>query len=98
MNKTIPFFIVAWLLSAACNRKLSRAEVKDHLEKAMADHLQQRQPKNTPHPKFDVLDVEWFEEIPYYKCEFKIRMTLPDGKDTTGIMKQRVSKDFSKVE
>ena len=63
----------------------------------MADHLQQRQPANTPHPTFDVLDVEWFEEVQYYICEFKIKMTLPDGKDTTGIMKQKVSKDFSKV-
>jgi len=95
MNRIALILAAGCLLSAACNRKMSREDVKEHLEKAMADHLQQRQPSNTPYPKFDVLDVNWFEEPKYYKCEFKIKMTLPDGRDTTGVRKERISKDFT---
>ena len=92
------FLIAGLLLSVACKRKMSGNELKINLEKAMTQYLQERQPSNSPHPQFDVQDVAWFEEADYYRCEFKVKMTLPDGKDTTGIMKHKVSKDFYKVE
>jgi len=86
------------LLTATCHRKMSRAEIKEHLEKAMAQHLENRQPTDASHPKFEVLDVEWYQEAKLFRCEFKVKMTLPDGKDTTGFMKQNIPLDFSKVE
>jgi len=98
MKKIILLLIAGCFLTVACARKLSRKELKERLEKTMADHLQQRQPSNSSHPRFDVLDVVWFEETEYYRCEFTVKMTLPEGKDTTGVMRQKVYKDFSKVE
>ena len=86
------------LLSVACKRRISGAELKEQLEKAMTQHLDSGARSSTLHPHFDVLDVAWYEETDYYRCEFKVKMTLPDGKDTTGIMKQKVSKDFSRFE
>lgn len=64
----------------------------------MGRHLQQHQSSNAPQLHFDVLDVEFFEDVKQYDCEFKVKMTLPDGRDTIGIMKRNFSKDFSAVE
>jgi len=61
----------------------------------MTQHLEQRQKTNPAHASFKVLDVEWFAERDYYKCSFTVKMTLPNGKDTTGIMTERISRDFS---
>jgi hypothetical protein len=58
---------------------------------AMTDHLRQ----NPGGPAFKVIDVAWFEEPKYYRCEFTVKMTLPDGRDTTGTKKERISKDYS---
>ena len=91
------FFGLCLLLSIACRRKLSREETKEQLEKAMSHKLQTRKASNTPQLRFDVLDVNYYEEAKYYRCEFTVKMTLPDGKDTTGIMLGKVSKDFSEV-
>ena len=64
----------------------------------MTRQLEENQRTHTTKAQFDVLDVEWYEEPTFYRCEFKVKMTLPDGQDTTGIMKKNVSKDFSTVE
>ena len=98
--KRIPLFLALslLLLSAACRRKIARDEVKQQLEKAMSHQLQQQQSSNAPHPNFDVLDVTWYEDSTFYLCEFKVKMTLPDGQDTTGYMKKKVSRDFNTVE
>ena len=97
--KRIPLFLALWvLLSTACRRKISRDEVKTQLEKAMSRQLDQHQPSSAPHPHFDVLDVTWFEDTTFYLCEFKIKMTLPNGQDTTGFMKKKVSKDFATIQ
>ena len=92
------FFGLCLLLSVACRRKLSREETKEQLEKAMSQKLKQRQPPNAPQLRFDVLDVNYFEDTKFYICKFTVKMTLPDGKDTTGIMAGKVSKDFSTVQ
>jgi hypothetical protein len=80
-----------------CKRSLSPAEVKDNLEKAMASHLIEEQGGDTTRFKFKMVDVNYFEDKEFYECEFSVRLFRPDGKDTTGIIKGRVSKDFSKV-
>lgn len=84
-------------LSGACRRKLNPDQVKKHLEIAWSDHLQRPDSTKTPRPKFDVLDVEYYEDTLYYLCEFKVRMTLSTGQDTIGIMRAKVSKDFSTI-
>jgi hypothetical protein len=64
----------------------------------MSQQLEKQQRSNSPHPHFDVLDVVWFEDSAFYLCDFTVKMTLPNGQDTTGIMKKKVSRDFSTVE
>jgi hypothetical protein len=97
--KRYPLFLALCLLSTlACRRKISRDEVKVQLEKAMTRQLEKQQPSGKPHPQFDVLDVVWFEDSTYYLCDFTVKMTLPNGRDTTGIMKKKISRDFANVE
>lgn len=64
----------------------------------MSRQLENQQPSNKPHPQFDVINVEWFEDSTFYLCDFTVKMTLPNGQDTTGIMQKKVSKDFDTVE
>ena len=84
------------LLSVACHRKqMTQVQVKEQLEKAWTQHLQQHKSSNKPQPRFDVLDVVYYEDSTFYLCQFKVKMTLPDGQDTTGTMQGKVAKDFS---
>jgi len=64
----------------------------------MSHQLEKQQSSNDPHPRFDVLDVAWFEDSAFYLCEFTVKMTLPNGQDTTGVMKKKISKDFNSIE
>ena len=85
------------IVNTACQRKLSPAEVKDNLEKSMTEFLQKEQGPDTPPLNFKMVDVNYFEEASYYNCEFTVKLTRPDGSDTTGIIKSRITKDFSSV-
>ena len=85
------------LLGISCKRALSPAEVKDNLEKAMAAKLIQEQGGDTTRLKFQIMDVNYFEDKDFYECEFQVRLFRQGGGDTTGIIRGRVSKDFSKV-
>ncbi len=85
------------LINTACQRKLSPPEVKENLEKSMTDYLQKEQEPDTPPLSFKMIDVIYYEEAGYYTCEFTVRLTRPDGSDTTGIIKSRITKDFSTV-
>lgn len=97
--KRLPLFLALSLLSSvACRRKLSREDLKTQLEKAMSHKLDKQQSSKGPHPHFDVLDVTWFEDSTFYLCNFTVKMTLPNGQDTTGIMQKKVSKDFTAVQ
>ena len=94
----INFLLVVSLLTGiSCKRNLSPAEVKDNLEKAMTSRLIEEQGGDTTRRKFQMVDVNYFEEKDFYECEFTVRLFREGGKDTTGIIKGRVSKDFSKV-
>ncbi|MES1159895.1 MAG: hypothetical protein ABUM51_03995 [Bacteroidota bacterium] len=84
-------------LLASCKRTLSPAEVKDNLEKAMTAKLIDEQGGDTTRLKFRMIDVDYFEDKDFYECEFQVRLFRQNGTDTTGIVKGRVSKDFSKV-
>ena len=97
--KRSPLFPALCLLSVmACRRKTPSEDLKTQLEKALSRQLDQQQSPNRPHPHFDVLGVTWSEDSTFYRCNFTVKMTMPDGKDTTGIMKKKVSRDFNTVE
>ena len=93
----LPACITITAIITACERKLSPEEVKDNLEKAMTGYLEKEQDPSLPPMSFKMIDVYYFEEASYYKCEFKVKLTRPDGTDTTGIIKSRITKDFSTV-
>jgi len=63
----------------------------------MAKFLQDRQIQNQTKIHFDVLDVTWYEDTTFYLCRFRIKMTMPDGHDTTGDMMKKIPKDFTAV-
>jgi hypothetical protein len=98
MRLTFLFFAAFILLAIGCERKLSAAEIKDNLEKAMSSYLLKQQHPGAPPLKFQMVDVTYYDgPDEYYLCDFKVRLFRPDGSDTTGIISSRVSKDFSKV-
>jgi hypothetical protein len=94
-------FAIGWLFAAAlatgCERKISADDVKENLEKAMANHLENSRPPGSPPMHFQILDVAYYEIGPYYRCEFKVKLLRADGTDTTGIIRGKISKDFSQV-
>jgi hypothetical protein len=84
------------IISTSCQRKLSSSEVKDNLEKSMTGYLQKEQGPDSQPLAFKMVDVIYYE-ADYYTCEFTVRLTRPDGSDTTGIIKSRITKDFATV-
>lgn len=63
----------------------------------MAKYLADRQIGKNTNLHFDVLDVIYYQDTAFYLCQFKIKMTLPDGRDTIGDMKFKILKDMSAV-
>lgn len=84
------------LLALSCQKKPKPAEVQEHLKKAMSGFLYESVHNDSSKVKFDVKEVIFFEDNEFYECEFNVRM-LQDGKDTTGVMRARITKDFVKV-
>ncbi|HVS98136.1 MAG TPA: hypothetical protein VHE54_16685 [Puia sp.] len=88
-----------WLLLFAlvfCCRKPVRTDPTSRLEKAMAAFLRKNVGRDSATIRFQVLDVAYYADKDFYECEFHVRMTSPSG-DTTGMMKARISSDYSKV-
>lgn len=84
------------LFAISCVKNPKKDEVISHLKKAMSEFLFEKANKDTSVVKFDVQEVLYFEDKNFYECEFNVKMKQ-NGKDTIGIMKARVSKDFSSV-
>jgi len=97
MKKIYLILLACSITAVSCQRKLSHQEIKENLEKSMTEYLQKEQGPDTPSLSFKMVDVIYFEEASYYTCEFTVRLTRPDGSDTTGIIKSRITKDFSTV-
>src|ERR1700743_31872 len=90
-------FLTALILhSTSCKRHMTPAEVKASLETSMTDYLRAERPGSTA-LQFQIVDVDYFETADNYLCEFKVKLKRPDGTDTTGMIKGRISKDFSIV-
>lgn len=85
-----------FLAALSCQKKPKPAEVQMHLKKAMTEFLYESVNNDSSKVKFEVKDVIFFEDVNFYECEFNVRM-MQGSKDTTGAMKARITKDFSKV-
>jgi hypothetical protein len=84
----------------SCVKKSSRQEVSENLKTAMGLYLNHQPGRDTALVKFNVVDVNFFEEKTYYVCEFQVNMkqkTETRMIDTVGTMKAIVSKDFKDV-
>lgn len=96
MKKTIFALLIALVSLVACQKKPKTADVNEHLNKAMREFLYSTVNNDSTKVKFEVQDVLFYEAANFYECEYTVRVVSP-GKDTTGVMKARVSKDFTKV-
>lgn len=96
MKKHLFFLALVTFSLLSCQKKPKTEEVNEHLNKAMREFLYSTVNNDSSKVKFDVQEVLFYEAANFYECEYKVRVVSP-GKDTTGIMKARVSKDFTKV-
>lgn len=94
MKKLLVLSAIVWFSS--CQKKPRPSEVQQHLAKAMTEFLYHSVNNDSSRVKFEVKEVVYFEEANSYDCEFRVHM-VQAGKDTTGVMKASVSKDFAKV-
>ncbi len=97
MNRTTTMLLLCAALTLGCERKPAVSAVKENLIKAMTTKLQQPLPNGTLAPQFQIVDVSYFRLGEFYRCEFKVKVTRPDGTDTTGIIKSKISTDYSSV-
>jgi len=92
------FLSVAILGFIACKKKRTTADVENNLSNAMLTYLWNTHNKDTSNIKFQVLSVYYYEDKLFYECDFNVRMhVLATGYDTSGVMKARVSKDYTIV-
>lgn len=94
MKKILARLLLLGLL--ACQKRPKPAEVEERLKKAFSGFLYESVNNDSSRVKFRVVEVFYFEEQEGYECEFKVNMAQA-GKDTLGVMKATVAKDFSKV-
>ena len=91
-------FALLYIVSlGACNANPSPAEVEQKLKTAMNDYLYKSVNYDSSKVKYRVQNVVYFNDKDYYDCEFKVFMSVKDGKDTLGDMSAKISKDFTKV-
>ena len=93
----LSLLITGLIVGIHCKRPLAPVQVKENLEKAMSNYLIAEQGGDTSHFRFKMEDLNYFEDKEFYECEFRVRLFRQSGKDTTGLIKARISKDFSKV-
>ncbi|MBS1949047.1 MAG: hypothetical protein JST47_14895 [Bacteroidetes bacterium] len=94
MRKLI--LLLAIFMFSSCEKKPSPAETSKHLISAMSKYLASE--NDTNKFKFQVLGVEYFEDSAFYECDFTIKMrAIKAGKDTVGIMRARISKNYEAV-
>lgn len=84
------------IFAVGCVKKPKKDDVVSHLKKAMTEFLYVNSNKDTSVVKFDVNEVIYFEDKNFYECEFTVSMKQ-NGNFTNGIMRARVTKDFSTV-
>jgi len=94
MKKTL--ICLALLFAFSCNKKPTAADVEARLKRTMSEYLYQSVKNDSSKVKYEVKEVIYFKDVDFYECEFKVNMLQP-GHDTSGVMKAKIAKDFSKV-
>jgi hypothetical protein len=97
MKKKVVLLLFLTALIVSCHRKPATNEVRDNLIKAMANKLEKDRPADAPPFHFQIVDVAYFPIGAWYRCEFKVKLIRPDGSDTTGTIKSKISKDYTEV-
>lgn len=92
MNK----YFLLLLFAMGCERKPRTVDLPQRLKTTMAEFLSKAAKSDSTHTKFNVQEVVYYEDKDYFDCDFKVRM-IAGQKDTTGEMRARITKDFSKV-
>lgn len=95
MKKALCYLLI--MATIACQRKPEATAVEKHLKKAMSAFLYKEVNNDSSRVRFHVKEVVYFKEADFYECEFTVGMQTAAGKDTTGIMKARITRDFAKV-
>ncbi|HSZ32695.1 MAG TPA: hypothetical protein VK772_05255 [Puia sp.] len=88
------------LIFFSCAKKWSRKDTETVLKNTMDQYLNHSPKIDSSRVKFKVLDVIYFEEEQYYRCNFQVNMKekMSDHLlDTTGAMNAKISKDFKTV-
>lgn len=89
--------LIVGMTAFSCERKVSPSVLQARLKSSMLDYLEHQSTYDSTKVRFEVQEVTFSEEAKLYNCEFKVRLILPAGKDTVGIMTGTISKDFSTV-
>jgi hypothetical protein len=103
MKSKSAFMIIALtggIFFYSCIKKDSRKQTEENLKTAMELYLNHQRQIDTSRVKFRVLEVTFFEDKPYYICNFRVNMKEKRDnilKDTTGFMNANISKDFKDV-
>lgn len=95
MKKFLALVILVTTLFA-CSGEPSPEETGKELKKSMQNFLEKPHEGKSPNTVYEVKDVTFYPGKEYFECEFVVHVKT-DTQDTTGIMKAKVSKDFSKV-
>ncbi len=97
MKKMTVLLLFFAALTLGCARKTSTEEVKENLIKAMTARLQRDPLASAASSHFAIMDVSYFKIGPFYRCEFKVKLTRSNGTDTTGIIRGKIATDYSEV-
>ena len=95
MNKKILVCLLL-ILGLCCQKKPKPSELEKQLRKTMSAFLYKSVNNDSSKVKYDVKEVIFFEAPDFYECEFNVKMSQA-GKDTTGVMGARITKDFLRV-
>ncbi len=88
-------FLIAILFS--CKAKdTSPGDLSNELKETIQASLYKSVNNDSSKVKYHVEDVNYFEEADKYICEFNVHVQTK-LRDTTGIMKAEVSKDFKTI-
>ena len=90
--------LVFFIIITACNNSSPSTDLQANLKSAMINYLYSTVNYDSSKVHYYVVDdVIYFDDKTYYICDFKIKMTLTGKKDTIGMMRAYVSKDFKQV-
>ena len=90
------FFITLCLLATivSCQRKVTRDDTEKQIKKTFHNFLMKG--KDSTKISFEILKVIYYEDSTFYDCNFNVRM-IQGSKDTVGVMRAKISKDFETV-